>query len=709
MTSTARVNVVITTEAKGSASKQIAKVSTALDKNKKSLDRVSSAAGGLRSSFDSIARGDVVGSLSAINSQLGQIGGKARGVTMAVGGLVAAGVAASTAAVRFTKWSVAIEQTRQRLDLVFGRGKGLESAFAVTDKIAGTTVPAVLELAQVIKATGVQAVFTEKRLTNLVNRAAGHGKSGDEAFNKLTEAMKSASAEALKDIGIYLSAELVLKNYAISVGKTTEQLTQYDKQNALASAVVRILDREVGELTGTFAKQDAALAKLNNAFFKLKLAVSGALATDAVRGVDMLASGLATVAGWADVVVQSLKIMGKLSYGFILSGYKMSRMMGDLALGLANITAGQLGGGPAMKSFKKKLSTWDFLPVNITELEDLQHAISKKMGWGIFTGSPGGFKGQSPGTADFWRTDADGGRWEDRLFAKAMKSKFPKIGGAEKRDQEAPAKVKTTPKKYGADVIFGDKDPMSWISPMSGKGLDKRAMSPKLTAQFKNQQIDLGLRSLQARLSILRDQDFELKAQLQTQASLLQLDRDRLRAAEDFKQLGKEVVDLNQREQAATEEHNARLYSIDQTRAMAKAREVDQQTSLGLLIGRSIADQIEHEKARAGLLAIISAAEAYRNLALPVPNVAGFVAAMSASVLYARAAAGGGSVGKPSTAGAATRGTGGGGGYGYTSSASGGGGGSTTIVTNYNGITTTKQQLAKQLASTQASAKNTGI
>ena len=248
-------------------------VASSTDKVTASVNRAGAASARAGAVFRSAFSGDVVGSVQAMSSALGP-SGMAGAAAVATTGTVALGAAAVAAAYKFTQWSVEVERTRAALDSTFGQGQGVDKAIALANTIGGVGVESVTKLATTLKATGLSAQFSAEQLQELTARATTMGATGDEALTAFARAIQTGNTRALQQVGTFINAGRVLDEYAKSVGISTTELTQYERQSAVLAAVQADLNHQIGSTSTEFARQDAVLARLDVAWEALKFRVS---------------------------------------------------------------------------------------------------------------------------------------------------------------------------------------------------------------------------------------------------------------------------------------------------------------------------------------------------------------------------------------------------------------------------------------------------
>lgn len=99
------------------------------------------------------------------------------------------------------------------------------------------------------------------------------GKSLKETFDALATGIQDGSAEALKQQGIILETDKVLRSYAQSVGVAVEELTQQHKIQAVLNATIKEgnrafgnIDTNITKMTNSVEQMKVALGNLSDAF-----------------------------------------------------------------------------------------------------------------------------------------------------------------------------------------------------------------------------------------------------------------------------------------------------------------------------------------------------------------------------------------------------------------------------------------------------------
>jgi len=97
------------------------------------------------------------------------------------------------------------------------------------------------------------------------NTSLALGRDLTDSFNRLTRGITKAEPELLDELGIILRLDPALRAYADSVGKTKEQLNQFEKSQAIANEVLDQAESKFGKISeimdpSAFALQQFAVA-----------------------------------------------------------------------------------------------------------------------------------------------------------------------------------------------------------------------------------------------------------------------------------------------------------------------------------------------------------------------------------------------------------------------------------------------------------------
>lgn len=272
------------------------------------LQQTQSKAQGLTGSLRSMVSGDVMGGLKGLSGGLGSGGGLAGSAALAAAGIAGVAVAIGAAAVKATEWSIELERLRARMNFAFAGGA--DEAFALAKAIGGVGVESVVKLSTTLKAAGVDGKITVKQMQAITNAATAMGKTGDEALSAFADAIRTGSGRALKQVGVFVSSEKAIKDYADSLGIATSGLTDAQRSQAILNATLAAVPGLAQAGTDAHSQQDRALSDLSNAWAKLKLQLSELLAGPAlsiVKSLTEMVEGFQNLERVGRVAIEALK------------------------------------------------------------------------------------------------------------------------------------------------------------------------------------------------------------------------------------------------------------------------------------------------------------------------------------------------------------------------------------------------------------------
>ena len=118
-------------------------------------------------------------------------------------------------------------------------------------------------------AIGIAAGLTSDQITQIgvaaKNTSLALGRDLTDSFNRLTRGITKAEPELLDELGIILRLDPALKAYADKIGKSKEQLNQFEKSQAVANEVLGQAESKFGAISedidsSAFALQQFAIA-----------------------------------------------------------------------------------------------------------------------------------------------------------------------------------------------------------------------------------------------------------------------------------------------------------------------------------------------------------------------------------------------------------------------------------------------------------------
>jgi len=620
------------------------------DKASRAIKGVRRQLGSLGQAARSALAGDFAGAAESVSAALGPGAGVAGTVAAATAGVAAFGVAAVAAAVKISRATEQIERFRVQARAAFEGGE--QAALRFADAVGGVNVRSVVEFRSQLRAAGIDTQFTARELQNLTNTAARVGKTGDEALTALAQAIRTGSTRALNSVGVFINAGRVQDAYAKQLGKTTTELTALERQQAVVDELQRKLQRDVAASNTVWAEQDQQLARLDNNYERIKLAISEAFSDEAISVVRMLNGIIDEQTGLAEE----------------------RRKAAD-----ANREA-------TLELNRAYLATVD---EGLYEMLRASKAVAMAMG-------------QTSGEASQFRTElvsllrtTEG---TARGVADSIDDVTGRLAGAFKLLGRASGLT------MAFDAVTGDRESLDKIrAARARERARRRRRVPRAApvaavergddaADRNRTQRDLLDKEARARAELAEQKRKEAEATFELANAEIMMARAK---RDNLDRLAEEAKRLDEQGQAAKR---------------ASGQTVEGYTAAGIAITDTIATQMKNERAANGLRAAIEIAQSLSNAGkFASTGNPGFLAASiahgTAAAIYAKNAIGGGSRG---SGGGGARGGGGGAAAG-TPGGGGEGGGETTINVNFPGFVVGREaDVAKQLKSLTAPLAGTG-
>ncbi len=143
------------------------------------------------------------------------------------------------------------------IDLIEAKNRGFQESLKLTDEQYGAVASAAHNFAKVL------------------------GVDTKEALDKLIQGLATGRVRTLEMVGVTVNADEANKEYAKSIGKTVDQLTDHDKKNAILQESLKAMDRKIVESGGvqhTFASEyEKTMAQMQNMHDKLLLGLGQAV------------------------------------------------------------------------------------------------------------------------------------------------------------------------------------------------------------------------------------------------------------------------------------------------------------------------------------------------------------------------------------------------------------------------------------------------
>lgn len=607
-------------------------VAASTDKVTRSVQKAGDAsqrAGNLvRSAFS----GDVVSSVQAMSGALGGTGGLATAAAAATAGTVALGAAAVSAAYKFTQWSVEVERTRAALDSTFGQGQGVDAAIGFAREIGGVGVESVAKLATTLRAAGLSANITAEQMRELTARATTMGASGDEALTAFARAIQTGNTRALQQVGTFINAGRVLDEYAKSVGKSTTELTQYERQAAVLDAVQKDLGQRIGSTSDLFARQDDALARLDVAWSDFKSRLSETAGGPAVEILEVFGDFLEIVARMGQAVAALGVAIGTT---FTANTRAAGIAIGGLAAAVATLAK---GGSLATAANLLERASDDAVASGIGKTADAWRKVYDA----IATGTAKVRAVESISTSGGLKAYLQQVDLVIKATSKVIKNADKEIEKA--RIRRAARAARTRKKGITQDQAFAA------VAANAGELIfDAQAPARAAAAQAQASRELLQAR-IEAATNPVRKVELELQAiEIDNAAKIAEITAKVTDArARDLALQAQAIAVETKRTQALSKFAQATDAQAQSEKSRQMAT-VEGWVAIGSATAQGIAAMVESERKRAAIMAVVSAADAavqfYRG------NIPGAIAAGFAAAKYGAVALGAGAAGSAAGAG----------------------------------------------------------
>ncbi len=206
---------------------------------------------------------------------------------------VAANAFAITAAFGVLKRAAGVELLAEGLEFT-GRAAGTNLPLVAEglEKITGSAITAASAMKAV--AVGTSAGFSTMQLEGLTKVASGAskalGRDMTDALDRLVRGAAKLEPEILDELGIMVRLDDVTKQYADSVGKTTGEVTAFEKRMAFTNAIIEQGTEKFGSLgeavdANPYDKLGASFDKLVKTLLNIANAV-------VVPGIEILSNNM---------------------------------------------------------------------------------------------------------------------------------------------------------------------------------------------------------------------------------------------------------------------------------------------------------------------------------------------------------------------------------------------------------------------------------
>lgn len=283
--------------------KNIKVVQKQVDKAAESTNKLSRAQGKLNKSRSSYNKGEkgvaqaTANSTKAFSKMRSEIGGGSSGLVAAYATL-AANLFAATAAFNALRSASKVDQLTDGLDRI-----GIESGRNLTilaDNLKEVTDNAI-STEQALRATALatSAGFSDAQLKNLGTIAKGAsialGRDLGDALDRLVRGTAKLEPEILDELGIFVRLDDAVANYASSVGKSVDEITEFERRQAFLNEAI---DKGIDKFASIAESAEAnPYDKLGATFQNLAKEILSAVNTVAIPVLDVFANNALALGG----------------------------------------------------------------------------------------------------------------------------------------------------------------------------------------------------------------------------------------------------------------------------------------------------------------------------------------------------------------------------------------------------------------------------
>ena len=283
--------------------KNIKVVQKQVDKATASTNKLSGAQEKLNKGRSSYNKGEkgvaqaTANSTKAFSKMRSEIGGGSSGLVAAYATL-AANLFAATAAFNALRGASKVEELSRSLDVIgikSGRNLNIlaESLREVTNAAIST------EQALRTAAIATSAGFSDAQLLNLTKVAKGAsialGRDLGDSLDRLVRGTAKLEPEILDELGIFVRLDDATREYARTLGKTSEELTDFERRQAFLNSAIQKGEKRFGELAETLDTNP--YDKLGAAFRDLAKNLVTAINGSITPAIGFLSNNLSALAG----------------------------------------------------------------------------------------------------------------------------------------------------------------------------------------------------------------------------------------------------------------------------------------------------------------------------------------------------------------------------------------------------------------------------
>lgn len=282
------------------------------------------------------ATGDMTGAIRGIGAAFGAIAASA-GVRSYVSFLSSSANLAHQADAAHRLYEKSLQRTNQSTEQGAQLVRRLAERFGVANSV-------IEESATLMLRQGASLDDVERALTAAGASAAAAGFDISTAFNNVSTAVATGRSELLETSGIVANLGPVAQQYAKSVGKTVEELTQQELIQARVNAIYRETASEIEDVDEILQGLPLAQARVTQGWRDFREDVGGI----AQEVIVPLTNGLGAVLGYVNDLPEPVKRAGIAMAGAAIGATALATGIVAIKAGLQGLSAaGLLSFGPA--------------------------------------------------------------------------------------------------------------------------------------------------------------------------------------------------------------------------------------------------------------------------------------------------------------------------------------------------------------------------
>ena len=272
---------------------------------------------------------------------------------------ITAGLAAATGLAAFTKSSIEAAAKMKPIEESFKKlAENSEQFLAQLQETTDGTINNFDLMSNANKALllGLEQNKLPEFFKNAIILGKAAGRTANEAIQDITLGIGRQSKLILDNLGIIVSAEQAYKTYATQIGKTTEQLTDQEKQIAFTTAALTSLNEKSQQLGGKISDDiNTKWEKIGAQFSNLQTEIGSELLPKVEEFLTLIIDNKDTVIELANALATVVKAIASLIIGTV----KVTQTLGNVAGAVGSFTEMQLNGASATDAWTATGMVWD--------------------------------------------------------------------------------------------------------------------------------------------------------------------------------------------------------------------------------------------------------------------------------------------------------------------------------------------------------------